>query len=76
TIVENTFIRNIHNLPLFFKDGSTSSTLPSNQAYRPLVTASLALDYWLGHGYNLFYFHLSNFILFLLQGLLMIALAL
>ncbi len=71
TIVNNVYIRDIHNLPLFFKDGTTSSTLPANQAYRPLVTASLALDYWLGNGYNLFYFHLSSFLLFLVQAVLL-----
>jgi len=71
TIENNLFIQNIHNIPLFFKDGTTFSSLPQNQSYRPIVSASLALDYWLGNGYNLFYFHLSSFILFLLQGMLM-----
>ncbi|TSJ43762.1 hypothetical protein FO440_06125 [Mucilaginibacter corticis] len=71
TIENNAYIRNIHNIPLFFTDGSTSSSLPQNQAYRPLVTTSLAFDYWLGGGYYYFFFHLSSFILFLLQGILM-----
>lgn len=70
-VQNNGYIRNIHNIPLFFKDGSTSSALPQNQSYRPVVTTSLAVDYWLGSGYNLFFFHLSTFILFLLQGILM-----
>src|ERR1700761_6923018 len=71
TIQNNAYIHNIHNIPLFFKDGSTSSSLPQNQSYRPVVTTSLAFDYWLGGGYNLFFFHLSTFILFILQGVLM-----
>jgi protein O-mannosyl-transferase len=71
TIENNLFIQNIRNIPLFFKDGSTFSSLPSNQSYRPVVSASLALDYYFGNGYNLFYFHLSSFILYLLQGILM-----
>ena len=71
-IENNLYIRDINNLWLFFKDGTTGSTLPSNQAYRPLVTASLAIDYWLGHGYNLFYFHLSTFIIYLILGVLLI----
>src|ERR1035437_9684220 len=71
TIQNNLFIQNIKNIPLFFKDGTTFSSLPSNQSYRPIVSASLAIDYWLGNGYNLFCFHLSTFILFLLQGILM-----
>ncbi|GAA4100717.1 hypothetical protein GCM10022392_26660 [Mucilaginibacter panaciglaebae] len=72
TIQNNAYIRNIHNIPLFFKNGSTSSTLPQNQSYRPVTTTSLAFDYWLGGDYYLFFFHLSTFILFLLQGWLMV----
>lgn len=72
TIQNNAYIRNIHNIPLFFKDGSTSSTLPQNQSYRPVTTTSLALDYWLGGDYYLFFFHLSTFLLFLIQGWLMV----
>ncbi len=71
TIQNNLFIQDIKNIPLFFKDGTTFSSLPQNQSYRPVVSTSLAIDYWLGHGYDLFYFHLSSFILFLLQGILM-----
>jgi protein O-mannosyl-transferase len=71
TIENNIFIQDIKNIPLFFKDGTSFSSLPSNQSYRPVVSTSLALDYWAGNGYNLFYFHLSSFILFLIQGILM-----
>ena len=71
TIENNLFIQDIKNIPLFFKDGTTFSSLPSNQSYRPIVSTSLAIDYWMGNGYNLFYFHLSTFILFILQGILM-----
>lgn len=71
TIENNLFIQDIKNIPLFFTDGTTFSTLPSNQSYRPIVSASLAIDYWMGNGYNLFYFHFSTFILFLLQGILL-----
>lgn len=71
TIESNVYIRDIKNIPRFFKDGTTFSSLPSNQSYRPIVTTSLAVDYWMGKGYNLFYFHLSTFVLFLLQGVLM-----
>jgi len=72
TVVNNAYIRDIHNIPLFFKDGTTSSILPANQSYRPIVTTSLAIDYWLGNGYHLFYFHLSMFLLFVLQGIGMV----
>ncbi|WP_378183137.1 tetratricopeptide repeat protein [Aquimarina sp. SS2-1] len=71
TIVENPNIRSLKNIPNFFTDGTTISSLPQNQAYRPILTISLAIDYWLGNGYDLFYFHLSSFILFLIQGVLL-----
>ena len=71
TIQNNLFIQDIKNIPLFFKDGTTFSSLPQNQSYRPIVSASLAIDYRLGNGYNLFYFHLSSFLLYLLQGILL-----
>ena len=71
-IVNNLYIRNIANIPLFFKDSTTFSSLPSNQSYRPVVTATLAIDYWLGKGLSdTFYFHLSMFIMFIMQGILM-----
>ncbi len=72
SVVNNPYIRDLKNIPLFFKDGTTSSILPQNQAYRPVVTTSLALDYKMGNGYDLFRFQLSTFILFLVQGLLML----
>ena len=72
SVYDNPSIRTLKNLPKFFTDGTTSSVLPQNQAYRPVVTTSLAFDYWLGGGYDLFFFHLSTFILFLAQGLLML----
>lgn len=72
TIVNNVYINSLHNIPLFFKDGTTFSSLPTNQSYRPVVTTTLAIDYWQGGGvHNTFFFHLSTFLLFLLQGLFM-----
>lgn len=70
-VVNNIYIHSIKNIPLFFQDGTTFSSLPANQSYRPVVTSSLAIDYWIGGGLNPFYFHLSQFILFVLQGILM-----
>ena len=72
TIVNNLYIRTIANIPFFFKDSTTFSSLPSNQSYRPVVTATLAIDYWLGKGLSeTFYFHLSMFIMFIMQGIMM-----
>ncbi len=66
-VVDNAYIRDLSHLPSYFTDSTTFSSLPANRSYRPLLTASLALDYYLGGGYELFYFHLSTFILFLIQ---------
>lgn len=74
SIVDNPSIRSLKNIPKFFTDGTTSSVLPQNQAYRPVVTSSLAVDYALGNGYDLFAFHFITFLFFLLQGLLMFVL--
>ncbi|MDP4268345.1 MAG: hypothetical protein Q8880_13060 [Bacteroidota bacterium] len=67
TICSNPYIKSLKNIPLFFKDATTFSTLPANQLYRPVVTTTLAICYWMGNGLNPFYFHLVIFILFLVQ---------
>jgi hypothetical protein len=70
TIVENVYIRKLANIPQFFKDAKTFSTLPSNQSYRPVVTTSLAIDYQLSGGADrqgkipTFFFHCSMFVLY------------
>ena len=74
TIVQNPYIRGLSNVPRFFTDANTFSVLPPNRTYRPLVSASLAFDYALGRGYNVFWFHLSTFLVFLLQLAVMYAL--
>lgn len=71
TINNNVYIRNINNFSLFFTDIKTFGSMSDNLGYRPVVTASTAIDYWIGGGYNPFYFHLSMFLMFLLQGFLM-----
>ena len=65
TILNNTFVRSVGNIPLFFTSAATFSALPSNQSYRPLVTTTLAVDYWLGGGLNPVAFHVTSFSLFL-----------
>jgi protein O-mannosyl-transferase len=59
TIENNASIRELRNIPLFFRDATSFSSLPANQSYRPLVTTLLAIDYWLGGGLKPFWFHLS-----------------
>lgn len=70
TIVRNQSIREIKNIPTFFKDATTTSTLPFNQAYRPGLTTLNAIDYYLA-GKKVpepFMFHVSIFISYLLLG--------
>ncbi len=67
SIVDNPFIRGLHNIPRFFTSSETASVLPSNRAWRPLVMTSFAVDYWLGHGLAPFYFHLSTMVWFLVE---------
>jgi tetratricopeptide (TPR) repeat protein len=73
-VVDNPYIRSLHNLRAFFTDASTFSVLPANRTYRPFVSLSLAVDYALGRGYKPFWFHLSTFIVFLFQLVAMAAL--
>jgi Flp pilus assembly protein TadD len=71
TIVNNVFIQDVGNIPQFFRDGSTFSSLPSNQSYRPLVSSFLAISYALAGGLKPFWFHFGIFALFLSQVLLL-----
>src|SRR5438874_6733917 len=70
TIVSNAAIHELRNIPLFFRDATSFSSLPSNQSYRPLVSTLLAIDYRLGGGLHPFWFHISNFALFVALTLL------
>jgi tetratricopeptide (TPR) repeat protein len=66
-IVDNPYIRSLKNIPLFFTDAGTFSVLPANRTYRPIVSVSLALDYWLGGGLEPWYFQASTFFWYLVQ---------
>lgn len=67
-VVDNLYIRNLANAGRFFTDVRTTSALPQNQAYRPLVTLSLAVDYALGRGLSPRAFHLDQLFLLVLLG--------
>jgi protein O-mannosyl-transferase len=71
TITGNPYVRSLSNVPRFFTDATTFSTLPENRTYRPLLSTSIAADYWLAGGYKLFVFHLSTFLWFLVQLIVM-----
>ena len=63
----NPYIRSLYNIPRFFVDARTFSSYPPDQNYRPLVTTSLALDYWMAGGLRPFWYHASTFVWFLVQ---------
>lgn len=73
TIASNNAIRSLKNIPTFFKDARTTSSLPANQMYRPGLTTLNAIDYWIGGKPepDPFYFHISIFISYVLLGILL-----
>lgn len=68
-IQNNAYLRSLKNVPLFFQDATTFSSLPANAAYRPLTSVSFALDYWRG-GLDPFAFHVTQWTLHLFLGVL------
>jgi tetratricopeptide (TPR) repeat protein len=62
TIVENVNIRNLENIPRFFTDATLFSVSQNHRGLRPLVTTSLAIDYWIAGGLNPWMFQLSTFL--------------
>ena len=73
-IENNVYIRSLKNAPQFFASAATTSSLPANSNYRPLVTLSLAIDYWLGQNSgppNPLQFHVTQFILLVFLGVLL-----
>lgn len=81
TIQDNPYVRDISNLPKFFTLGSeTFSSLPANQVYRPIVTSSIAIDYWLSQhfsatkdGYDVHFYHYSMMFTYILLLVLLLA---
>src|SRR5580698_8290189 len=67
TVVYNSAISELSNIPRFFMDARTFSQEPLHQTYRPLVTASLAIDFALGQGNGPFWFHFSTFVWYVVQ---------
>ncbi len=71
-IQSNDAIKDLSLWRTYFTDATTHSSLPTNQGYRPLLTLSFAVDHWLAGGLeDTFMFHLSTFLWFLFQGVLM-----
>ena len=71
TIVDNVHIRTLEKIPDFFSDPTLFSNDPDHWGLRPLVTTTLAIDYWLGQGLNPFFFHFSTMIWFIVLCLML-----
>ncbi len=71
TIVNNEYIRSLKNIPLFFSDARTFSSLPANQTYRPGLTTLNAVDTFFSPGSvpDPFPFHVSIFICHIVSGI-------
>lgn len=70
-IQENLYIRSLNNIPAFFSDPVTSSSLAANAAYRPLVMVTLAVDYWLEGGLTPFTYHVTQLGFLVVLGILL-----
>lgn len=72
TITLNPYVKSLDNFPDFFTNyQETQSTRPTVKTFRPIVTTMNAISYWLGGDYNPFYFHLTIYIIFIIQLILM-----
>jgi protein O-mannosyl-transferase len=72
-IVNNVYIRSLHNAPLFFRDAYTFSSIPEHATYRPLVTLTYAIDYAIAGGLDPVQFHVTQILLLLvIWGMLIV----
>jgi tetratricopeptide (TPR) repeat protein len=70
-IENNLYIRSLKNIPRFFADASTFSSIPSHGSYRPLVSTTLAIDYAIGGGLAPRQFHRTQIALLGVLGALL-----
>ena len=71
-VVENNlYIRSVSNLPRFFADATTFSSIRSHASYRPLVSATLALDYAIG-GLDPRPYHRTQIALLVVLGVMLV----
>jgi len=68
-IVQNRDIRDIANVPRFFVDAGTASSRPDLKGFRPVTLTSLALNFALFE-YDVFGYHVLNFILHFINAFL------
>jgi tetratricopeptide (TPR) repeat protein len=72
-VVENNlYIRSLKNVPRFFTDATTFSSIRSHASYRPLLSATLAVDYWIG-GLSPRPYHRTQIALLVALGAMLVA---
>lgn len=73
TITENIWIKDLGNIPKYFSDATTTSTLPVNQAWRPGLTTLNAIDFAIAGKSepHPLVFHIHIFIGVLLSGVML-----
>jgi hypothetical protein len=72
SIVDNTHIRDLTNIPAFFHDPTLFSEDPENAMFRPLLLTSYALNYAVG-GFRVWTYHVAQLLLHVLCVLLLFA---
>ncbi len=71
-VVNNLYIRSLHNVPRFFTDATTFSSIRSHASYRPLLSLTLAIDYAVG-GLSPHPYHVTQIALLVALGALLVA---
>lgn len=66
-VENNAYIRSLGHIPRFFVDANTFSSRPTNATYRPLVSVTLAVDYFFGALKPRAY-HVTQILLLLILG--------
>ena len=59
TVIENPSLRSLANVPEFFVDAATFTTLPANTDYRPVLQISYALNHTMGE-YTMWWWHFTQ----------------
>ena len=62
TIATNPSVRSLSEIPRYFVDPSTYTTLREQADYRPVLQATYALNYWMG-GYDTRWWHFTQIVL-------------
>jgi len=69
-IQDNINLRSIGNIPRFFVDAATLSSLPANQCYRPVLSTLFAINYRAGGG-SPYWFQVSAFFQYMVLWVLL-----